>query len=191
MRKNKSGLSLVEIMMAFAILVMSTLSISGLISFGHRGTQKDFRNVLAIQLLEERLNRLLSVPYLKIDLEAMGGATTKVLDKKVFGGTTYEMDFGDIKVDKANYKVVANLAKIPVTLGVRPFEISDDYTYANVESYRFGASIDNDLARFDGSNATKHPYRVIKVHVQVTWIEPVVNVQRRVDAVSFIVDLEG
>jgi Tfp pilus assembly protein PilV len=187
---HKSGMSLIEIMIAFAILVVSAFSISGLISFGHRGTEKDFRSVLAIQLLEEKLNLFLSTSFNKVSDEVMSGATKMNVDKTLFSGTTHEIQLGSITEGKTNYQVSATLEKIPVSFGVRPLEIDQSYEFAKVETYRFGA-LNNKLARFDGSNNGKNRYRVIKVTMMVKWTEPVVNVEKQIQAVSFLVDLES
>ncbi|MDN5280529.1 MAG: hypothetical protein PWR01_4494 [Clostridiales bacterium] len=183
-------MSLIEIMIAFAILVVSAFSISGLISFGHRGTEKDFRSVLAIQLLEEKLNLFLSTSFNKVSDEVMSGATKMNVDKTLFSGTTHEIQLGSITEGKTNYQVSATLEKIPVSFGVRPLEIDQSYEFAKVETYRFGA-LNNKLARFDGSNNGKNRYRVIKVTMMVKWTEPVVNVEKQIQAVSFLVDLES
>lgn len=190
MKSQKAGVSLLEIMIAFTILVLAMLSISGLISFGHRGTEKDFRSVLAIQLLEKKLNQLLAISFTKVADEMMSGTDKLTVDATQFTGTPYEIVMGNVTEHKTSYEVTAVLEKIPVSFSVRPLEIDNNYEFAKVETYKFGA-ITSSLARFDGSNATKNRFRVIKAQMTVKWMEPIVNVERKVEAVSFLVDLES
>ncbi|MGM0600078.1 MAG: type IV pilus modification PilV family protein [Candidatus Rifleibacteriota bacterium] len=186
----RAGISLIEIMIAFAILVVSAFSISGLISYGHRGTQKDFRNVLSIQLLEQKMNQVLTLSYEKVSDGLLAGNTEITVEDTIFKDTDYEIALGDIKVDKTDYKVTVKFEKIPVSFEVRPFEIDNDYEFDDVTTYKFGAET-SELAKFDGSNAQKNRYRTIKVTAKVTWTEPIVEVDREVQAVSMMVDLES
>jgi len=188
MRIDKKGISLIEIMVAFTILVMSILSISGLVSYRHRGTQKDFRNVQAIQILEEKMNQLLAASFSKISDDVMLAAARITINGVLFAGTGHEIRLGDIA--GTDFNVTAELEKIPVSFGVMPLEINNNYEFARVETYRFG-TLTSDLARFDGSNNLRNRFRVIKVIVRVQWTEPVVNVNKQINAVSFMVDLEG
>lgn len=190
MVKNKSGTSLIEIMMAFGIMVVSILAISGLISYGHRGTEKDFRNVQAIQVLEEKMNRLLTASFAKISAEVMAGANKVTVNKVLFPGTVHQIVFGKTTIEKTTFDVFADLEKIAVSFEVRPLEIDNSYEFAKVQTYKFGA-LTSALARFDGSNTGKNRYRVIRVFIRVKWVEPVVNVARQVEALSYMVDLEG
>lgn len=187
---ERAGISLIEIMIAFAILVVSAFSISGLISYGHRGTQKDFRNVLAIQLLEQKMNQVLTLSYEKVSEGPLSGGTEVTAEDTIFKDTDYEIVLGDIKVDKTTYKATMNFKKIPVSFEVLPLEVDNTYEFDEVKTYKFGAET-SDLACFDGSNTQKNKYRTIKVTAKVTWTEPIVNVNREVSAVSFMVDLES
>lgn len=184
-----SGISLIEIMMAFGILVIAILSVSGLISFGHRGTEKDFRNVQAIQVLEEKMNRLLTTSFTKIS-DAMAGSNKVTVKNVLFPGTGNEIALGKATVEKTTFDVSADLEKVAVSFGVRPLEIDNNYEFAKVQTYKFG-NLNTTLARFDGSNSVKNRYRVIKVLMRVEWTEPIVNAKRQVEALSYLVDLEG
>jgi len=186
MIQNRIGVSMVEIMVAFTILVMSVLSISGLVSYGHRGTEKDFRNVQAIQILEEQMNKMLAASYSKIE-STMGAAAKTTLNNVLFAGTEHQIVLGKLTVSKTEYDITAELEKVPVSFGIMPLEIDNSYEFAKVETYRFGA-LTNTLARFDGSNNNKNRYRVIKVIMRVRWVEPIVNKNREVAAMSYIVD---
>ena len=66
-RGSRSGISLVEIMLAFLILCTAAFSAAGVISFGHRGTTADFRQGDALQILVDRLNRLSALPFARLD----------------------------------------------------------------------------------------------------------------------------
>jgi type II secretory pathway pseudopilin PulG len=187
---ERAGISLIEIMIAFAILVVSAFSISGLISYGHRGTQKDFRNVLAIQLLEQKMNQVLTLSYEKVSDGLMAGNTEITVEDTIFKDTDYEIVLGDITVDKTDYKATVKFEKVPISFEVLPLEVDNTYEFDEVKTYKFGAET-SDLARFDGSNTKKNRYRTIKVTAKVTWTEPIVNVDREVNAVSFMVDLES
>lgn len=190
MSKRHSGVSMIEIMVAFSILVMSILSISGLVSYGHRGTEKDFRNVLAIQILEEKMNQMLAASFSKVADEVMGGSTKTTVNSVLFAGTGHEIVLGKVTLEKTEYDITAELEKVAVSFGIQPLEIDNSYEFAKVETYKFG-NLTSALARFDGSNTGKNRYRVIKVTMRVGWTEPIVNASKQVAAVSYMVDLEG
>ena len=44
-RKPSQGMSLIELVLAFLIMCLSTLAALGIMSYGHRGTVKDFQQV--------------------------------------------------------------------------------------------------------------------------------------------------
>ncbi|MBU1108026.1 MAG: hypothetical protein KKB51_15240 [Candidatus Riflebacteria bacterium] len=190
MRIDNKGVSLIEIMMAFCILIVAILSISGLVSYGHRGTEKDFRSVQAMQILEEKMNQLLAASFSKVSDEVMAGTTKLSISKVLFPGTGHEIALGKTTAFKTEFNVTAELEKISVSFGIRPIEIDNNYEFAKVETYKFGA-LTSALAKFDGSNNKKNRYRVIKAIMRVQWTEPIVNADKQIEAVSFIVDLEG
>lgn len=178
---SKTGTTLIELILAFLILVIAVLSVSGLISFGHRGTQKDFRMVQGIQLLEDTMNRFLVASCSQL-LAAVPGTAPATFTAPVLG-----IPLGAIRVGTTDYSVSAALTRQSVSFSTRELDIVTSppvYDKNNPSTWRFSAAT-NRNGQFDGVSL---PHRVMKIHVLVEWTEPLHNVTRRVDAVSFAVD---
>ncbi|HEY9069159.1 MAG TPA: hypothetical protein VIV61_02825 [Candidatus Ozemobacteraceae bacterium] len=180
-RKARIGTTLIELILAFLILVIALLSVSGLISFGHRGTQKDFRMVQGIQLLEDTMNRFLVASCSQL-LTSLPGTTPVTFTAPLLG-----IPLGPIRVGSTDYAVSATLVKQSVSFSTCELDITTsppEYNRNSPATWRFSAATDRN-GRFDGLAL---PHRVVKIHVVVGWTETLHNVQRRVEAVSFAVD---
>jgi len=183
-KNPRAGITLPELLIAFSILAMTLLPISGLIGFGHKGTSKDFRMVQAIELLIERMNQMNAVPFKQLNTLITTGTTVR-LTNTIFPGTNLEVQLGPIDKNGINFNVSATLIKFPVTFTYRPINFSDlSYNVDRPETWRF------DAERSDVYDGNTYPYKVLKVLVQVDWTEPIVNVGRSINALSFVVDLE-
>ncbi len=177
----RRGTTLIELILAFLILVIALLSVSGLISFGHRGTQKDFRMVQGIQLLEDTMNRFLVASCSQL-LTALPGTTPVTFTAPLLG-----IPLGPIRIGNTDYAVSATLSKQAVSFSTRELDITTsppEYDRTRPATWRFSAATDRN-GRYDGVNL---PHRVVKIHVIVGWTELLHNAQRRVEAVSFAVD---
>jgi len=178
---EKAGTTLIELILAFLILVIAILSVSGLISFGHRGTQKDFRMVQGIQLLQDTMNRFLVASSTQL-LAAVPGTTPATFTTAVVG-----IPLGKTQVGTTEYSVSAVLSRQTVSFSTRELDIvtsPPDYDKNDPSTWRFSAST-NRNGQFDGVSL---PHRVMKIQVIVEWTEMLQNMKRRVDAVSFAVD---
>ena len=188
--RHRRGVTLIEIVFAFLILVIAALGASGIISYGHRGTQKDFREVEAIQLLGDRMNQVLAIPFEDLDpLLTFGDQAT--FSATLFGATPQEVVLGPIVQGPRTYTAEVSLQRQPVILGFCPINIpnSPNYLPGVATSWNFDA-LNTDLGRFDGSDAVVHPFKTLKVIVRVSWNEPVVTAPtREYFVVSFVTDL--
>ena len=94
---KKTGISLVEIMLAFMILCTAAFSAAGVISFGHRGTTADFRQGEAMQILVDRLNKFSTLPFAKLDSFLASAGS----DQYTFNSELEGIVLGDeVKIDK-------------------------------------------------------------------------------------------
>ena len=181
----RMGLSLLELILSFFILVVAVLSVSGLISFGHRGTQKDFRFVQAVQLLEERMNRILLVPATQLfSLITAGGSAPQTFSTPL--AVVPAVPLGSVMVGVASFSVTATMNRQPVSFSTRELDIINSPAYDKTDpaTWRFTNSSSAN-GTFDGSSL---PYRVLKIIVTVSWVELLNNTPRKIEAVSFAVD---
>jgi len=185
--RSVRGVTLVELMLAMLILAGVTLSVSGLMSYGHRTTQKDFRQVIALQMLTDRMNQLLIVPYASLSAALTNSPQT-------FSNTTVAgvdlLTTIPTQAQQTAYTFTLVLTRIPVTFGVQPIDVavsSPDFVKDQPSSWRFAAYSETN-GIMDGS-AVDRPFKVIKVHLRISWREPIQQVDRLYELVSFNVDL--
>lgn len=178
-RRPSQGLTLIELMLAFLIMCLSTLAALGIMSYGHRGTVKDFQQVEALQILVDRMNRLGALPFQTARgfVEGAGGALALTSD---FEG----IPFGTIAIGKNSYTVTGSLSwqiiDFPELMQLRlP---NPNYNKDNVNTWLF-ETFDPDS--FNGS-MPQRSYKVIKAQVAASPQ----GVNRTFEAMTFIVDLE-
>ncbi|HEY9071087.1 MAG TPA: hypothetical protein VIV61_12585 [Candidatus Ozemobacteraceae bacterium] len=188
-RLRNPGVTLVEIVCAFLIFTIATLGASGLISFGHRGTQKDFRMVVAMDLLADRMNRLMLVPYASMTT-GITAEPTVLTNDGVAGAAFWGVPYGLATHTRAGaFNVDLTLRHQAVTFGLQPFNIMSSIGYASGTPSTFAFdSFDPQYYICDGTPG--RPYQVIKYVATVKWTEPN-GVARSVQAVSFSVNLQG
>ena len=184
---GERGVTLIELMLAFLILCSATISASGIISYGHRGTKKDFRRVEALQLLTEKMNRLCAISFSK----ANSYLTSAGVDSYTFTDPVEGISLGRIVVpsSKDKFRASATLKRqaiafppmMKLTLP-NPGYLASDVTTWQLE--------DTGNVWFDGVTGVNHyPYRVLKISVKVEPLDcnpP----ELAVEAMSFITDLE-
>ena len=183
--RSRRGVTLVELMLALLILAGVTLSVSSLMSYGHRSTQKDFRQVIALQMLTDRMNQLLNVSYASLSASITGSA----ISNAVVAGVDL-LTVTPSQAQQTPYTFTLNLTRVPVTFGVQPIDVtvtSPDFVPSDPRTWRFGAYTEATGA-LDGTAADK-PFKVIKVHLRISWTEPIQRVARMYELVSFNVDL--
>ncbi len=186
----KRGVTLVEIVLSFLILVIATLAASGLISFGHRGTHKDYRTIAAQNFLTDRMNQILLVPFASLTTSITSEPTLFSADGAE-GRSLWGVPYGLASDSKGgNFNVDISIQHIPLTFGLRPVDVLNAPTYdPRVPStFNFG-NFDSAFAIFDGSSAQR-AYQVIKIITTVKWTEQN-GVRKRIELVSFTANLEG
>jgi len=132
--------------------------------------------------MEDTINRFLVASCSQL-LTAVPGTTPVTFDTSMLG-----IPLGAIRVGSTDYTVSATLARQSVSFSTRELDITTsppEYNKNDPATWRFSAAT-NRNGKFDG---VALPHRVVKIHVAVTWQEALHNVQRRVEAVSFAVDL--
>lgn len=182
-RRFRSGISLVEIMLAFLILCTAAFSAAGVISFGHRGTTADFRQGEALQILVDRLNKLSALPFARLDSFLASAGS----DEYTFNNPLEGIELGDeVKIDKHAYRVRATLKRQKITFNSL-MELSFPNPAYNPASPSTWIFKDRPAETFDGSSA---PYAVIKVTVSVKPVGGLTD-EREVTAITFVADLES
>ncbi|MBP7632724.1 hypothetical protein KBA41_01040 [Candidatus Ozemobacteraceae bacterium] len=65
-RFRRRGISLIEIMLATLIMAFAMFPIAGMMGYGIKGNQKDFRGIQAIQLAEAKLNKIMVLDFAQL-----------------------------------------------------------------------------------------------------------------------------
>jgi hypothetical protein len=187
----RGGVTLIEIIFAFLILVIAVLSASGLISYGHRGTSKDFRMVTGLHILSDHMNQVLLVPYASLSARITAQPTVFSNDGAA-GQNLWGVPFGLASSTKFGvFNVDISLQHQALTFGLRPIDIPSSLAYHPTTPSTFVfASVNAAYGQFDGTNASTRPFQVIKIIMTVKWTEPN-GKPRRIEAVSFRANLEG
>ncbi len=180
---KRTGISLVEIMLAFLILCTAAFSAAGVISFGHRGTTVDFRQGEAMQILVDRMNKLSALPFARLESFLVSAGSnehtfTDEIEGIILGN--------EIKFEKHTYRVHATLKHQVIT-----FKSLMELTFPNPAYNPASPSTwlfkDRPAETFDGNSA---PFAVIKVTVMVKPVGGMTN-EREVSAITFVTDLES
>lgn len=182
-RNSRSGMSLIEIMFAFLIMVLAALSASSAIGYGVRGTQADFRQIEAMQLLIDRMNEITSLPFARLDsfLESAGE------DEVTFNNEIEGMVFGDsVEIGANHYRIHATLKRQTVVFeSLMELDFPNpSYDPQNPSTWRFR---DRPDVALDGST---NPYAVIKTTVVVQPVGGQTE-EREFQAISFVADFES
>jgi len=173
---RKSGITLLEIMFAVIILATAMIPIASMIGFGFRGTMKDYRNIVALQLLESTLNQVQSAAY---DTIPEGTHTTTL--SLVATDTNARIPLGTIASGGYTFNVSLNVTGENVT-----------FSYQSVQYNLAGFDEDNPATwQFSGVQTVSYNQasglfarRVRRVVAIVDWTEPNAA-PRTVRAVTF------
>ena len=179
--RKHSGISLVEIMLAFLILCTAAFSAAGVISFGHRGTNVDFRQGEAMQILVDRLNKFSAMPFARLNSFLTSAGT----NEHKFTDNVDDIVLGDsVKIDKHSYRIHATLKRQSITFdSLMELRFPNPaYQPASPSTWLF-----NDRAAETFADATA---AVIKVTLSVKPVGGLTN-EREVSAITFIADLES
>ena len=182
LRPEASGLSLVEIMLAFLILCTAAFGAAGVISFGHRGTVADFRQGEALQILVDRMNKLSSMPFATLDSFLVAAGSNEA----TINSNIEDIVFGDaVVIEKNTYRIRAVLKRQTVafrSLMELAFP-NPDYRPASPSTWLF----QNRAAEV--FNGVANPYVVIKITVMVKPMGGLTD-EREVQAITFVADME-
>ena len=168
----RSGVTLIELMLAFAILCISTLSVTNIMGYGLKGTAKEFMRIEALQLLTDRLNRLSALPFRRAKV-------FPPVDNGVIANTVEGMEFGTITIGKNKYEVIARLTFQPISFpDIMALKLPNPgYTKDRVNTWQF-----------EDKAVPAINEQVIKVVVSVKPVEK--GNQVAYEAMTFITDLE-
>lgn len=187
-KADKSGVTLIEIVIAFFILCVAAISASGLISYGHKVTKADYRQGESLQILVDRLNYLSSLPFAKLKAEIDKSGKAEVDLKSDFDG----IKFGTAIVSGANkYSVLGNLKYQPVTFSyLKQLKFPNkDYKPDDPRTWIF----EDRTKKSETFNAATGDYAfaVIKITVRVRPVEGDRKTEREVAAITFVSNTEG
>lgn len=187
-KADKSGVTLLEIIIAFLILCVAAISASGLISYGHKATKSDYRQGESLQILVDRLNYLSSLSYSKLKAEIDKAGKDNVDIKSDFNG----VKFGTAVESGVNkYSIIANLKYQSVKFDYlkqlkfpnKEYKPDDPRTWIfedrTTKSETFNAT--------SGDNA----YAIIKITVRVQPVGGDRKTEREVVAITFVSNTES
>ncbi|MFZ5951792.1 MAG: type IV pilus modification PilV family protein [Candidatus Rifleibacteriota bacterium] len=116
-RSNRSGVTLVEIMMAIVILALAVLPVIGTFSKFYGTASRQLEQETALKISEATMNKLMSHRYselvtgssfnLALDFQTPAGVLTGSLS---FGGSTGSS--GPIKIGNVTYNITAEVEKV-------------------------------------------------------------------------------
>ncbi|KAF1080894.1 MAG: hypothetical protein GQF41_2708 [Candidatus Rifleibacterium amylolyticum] len=181
--RRNAGITLTEIMLSFLILVVAAFSAAGVISYGHRGTVADFRQVESIQILVDRMNKLMNMPYRSLDsfLTAAGG------NEYTFNNPIEGVILGDeVQIEKHTYRIHATLKRQRIVFDSL-MELSFpnlDYNPASPSTWIFR---DRPAESFPGGS---NPFKIIKITVTAKPVGGMTD-EREFTLVSFVADMES
>lgn len=151
--KYQSGISLIELMLSVIIMACAMIPIAGIMGYGFRGTQRDHRQIRAIQLCQERLNQVMGIPFARL-------VSTS---SPISSGTEVLVPLGPVTIDGTNYTASLQVSNKPVNFTYRTVDINNAaYTGPDTLPYPWIAG--NQTLNL----ATNYALEVV---VSVTWNE--------------------
>lgn len=157
-RLRGKGVTLVEIMMAFFVVVTAIFGAIGALEYGHKATRSDFRRGEAIQIMTDRMNKLSALPFKKLKefIDSAGGLAEIASEFE-------HIEFGETTIGNNTYMARATLEYLPLTFkGLMELEFPNP-KYKPKDASTWIMKKRSDEA-FDG---TLRPYQAIKVCVYV------------------------
>ncbi len=175
-RDRQSGITLLEIMFAVIILAAAMIPIASMIGFGFKGTMKDYRNIVALQLLESTLNQVQSAEY---DAIPDGNHTTTLV--LIATDTNARIPLGNIASGGYTFNVSLNVAAQDVTFSYQSVLYNQPgFNENNPATWQFSGVQTVSYNQASGLFAR----RVRRVEAIVNWTEPN-TAPRTVRAVTF------
>lgn len=169
MLKKNMGTTLLEILIALFILATAMIPIASIMGYGGRATTKDSRRIVAIQLLDKTLRKLLQEPFTQIPVGT--GIQTG------FNG----ISLGDVKTEQGNsYKIFLDSEFVNPTV----------FAYQGVDVNRPAFKADSPVSAdfLAAENLTLNDV-VLRLTVRVEWLEQG-NLPVSVSALTFRADFE-
>ncbi len=188
--KSKKGVTLIEITIAFLILVVAALGASGIISHGHKATYHDFRRGEALQLLVDRMNFLSSISFANLSTD-LGGRTSATIDFPY-----RDIEFGLVTIGNNKYEVVATLKKQPLKFDdlmeldfEKIFTKNKKYKYDDPTTWYFKKK-NNSTENYNQASGD-YAYAVIKITISVKPVEGrIIKDERTYEAITFVCNTE-
>ena len=173
MAESRSGITLIEIMIATVILATALIPIASIMGYGAKSTQKDFTTIEAIQLLEKTGNSLIQQPFASIPTGSLTSypAPPTGFPPVVLGTITGRFN--------TTFSVSVDSSFFPITLAVRPVKVF-------TAGFNEAAPRDSD---FDTAMTESFSNQVKKLVIAVAWTEPGGG-SRRIEAVTYRAKLD-
>lgn len=163
-RRSYRGITLLEIMFALIILATAMIPIASMIGFGFKGTMKDFRNIVALQLLESTMNQVHSAAY---DSLPEGTHTVPLL--LVATDTNARIPLGAIASGGYTFNVSLNIVAQDVTFAFQAVRYdAPGFVASNPATWQFTGNQTISFNQASGLFAR----RVRRVEAVVNWTEP-------------------
>lgn len=162
MNRTRLGITLIEIILAVGILAFALIPIAGVIGQGLKGTQKNYRDILGVQLIEGVLNQAVSARYEDIPV-----GNAQVNDITLSNGGV--IDLGSINKNVNTYNVSLTVREVNVSFKYQPIKIGES-TFNPNDTLTWQFDVDHTLS-LDGSSAAK-ARRVKEIIAAVQWQEP-------------------
>lgn len=158
-----------EIIFAVGILAAAMIPIAGVMGHGFEITQRDQRQIAAIQLCQSRLNQAMALPF--ADLTSTGAS--------ISSGTQVLLDLGAIDIDNTQYTV---------SLDVADRNVSYTYNSVDLNDLNYDTS-DPDTWVFEDSQTLNIAADVAKIiTIIVSWMER--GTEQTVEMTVFRANLE-
>jgi hypothetical protein len=185
-KPSVTGVTLLEIIIAFFILAVAGISASSLISHGHRATKADFRQGEALQILVDRMNALSILPFSKFKTALGAGGGTRTINS-----TFEDIEFSDsLTIGSNNYSVTAEISYQSVTFdNLMQLKFPNPkYVPDNPKTWHFQykSPRTESFNSISGDNA----FGVVKLVVTVRPIDGERPTERSVTAMTFVCNTE-
>jgi len=125
---GRRGFSLIEIVLSLVILALTMIPIAAIMGYGFKGTQRDQRQIKAIQLCQARLNQAMRVPFLRLN------STTTTITS----GTVELLKLGTETIDQVPYDVALVAQDRAVAFSYQPVDVNRaDYSPTDPANWQF------------------------------------------------------
>lgn len=177
-RSSQRGISLIEIMLATLIMAFAMFPVAGMMGYGIKGNQKDFRAIQAIQLAEAKLNKIMV-----LDFAQLPNGTNISAD--ITSGTQVLVPLGSETIGQDVFGAILTSELI---------DSKFDYFYVDLNNTNPAAYVATDPATWffraadDPMELTGTDRRLRRLRLRVEWREPA-GVVRNVELMTYKADL--